>query len=442
MCESLRVAACRVVSTLQGAGYTTYFAGGCVRDRLLGREPKDYDIATGAHPDQVLQLFPHAITTGKCFGVVRVRTEKGYELEIATFRTDVGYSDGRRPDAVRFATPQEDAQRRDFTINAMFEDPVTDQIIDFVGGRQDVAAGVVRCVGDPSERFREDRLRMLRAVRFSAVLGFTLDETTAAAIREHAAAIHDVSAERIQVELTRMLLEADRAGDAVLLLEQVGLLKQVLPEVAACRGQEQPPQFHPEGDVLTHTVIMLNAMDKSRTPELAWSTLLHDIGKPPTATLDGERIRFNGHAEMGAQMARKRLAALKMSNRLTDTVVRCVKRHMRFCDVTKMKRSTLRKLIGSETFETELELHRLDCMSSHGKLDNHAFLTAFEEELANEPVLPDPWISGHDVIALGVPPGPAIGRWLRVAYARQLDGLDPTPEAQLDWLKRQLNQPI
>ncbi len=438
MSQHLRKAACDVVRQLHEAGYTTYLAGGCVRDRLLGKDPKDYDIATAALPDQVLELFPHAVTTGKSFGVVRVRPDRGHEFEIATFRTDLAYTDGRRPDAIAFSTPEEDAQRRDFTINAIFEDPLRDEIVDFVDGRADLAAGLLRCVGEPAERFREDRLRMLRAIRFCAILDFKMDPATEAAICKHAPAIGEVSAERIQIELTRTLVEAVRPGDAILLMERVGLLKELLPEVAACRGQEQPPQFHPEGDVLTHTAIMLNEMD-TRSPELAWSTLLHDIGKPPTATLDVDRIRFNGHASVGAEMAQKRLAALKMSTKMTDTIVRCVKRHMRFCDVGKMKRSTLRRLVGSDTFETELELHRLDCVSSHGKLDNHDFLTNFQVELANEPVLPDPWITGRDILAMGVEPGPAIGRWLRTAYTRQLENTDCDREAQMAWLKHAIN---
>ncbi|HAS84201.1 MAG TPA: phosphohydrolase, partial [Verrucomicrobia bacterium] len=409
-------AARQLVERLRQAGHTAFWAGGCVRDKLLGRPPRDIDIATNAVPDSILEIFPHASAVGKSFGVMIVPCH-GFHFETATFRQDHGYQDGRHPTSITFSTPEDDAARRDFTINAMFFDPLTGTIHDFVNGRADLAAHCIRCVGDPDLRFAEDHLRLLRAVRFATTLDFALDPATEAAIIRHAPSIAQISMERIRDEFTRTLLEAHRPGQALRMLDNLGLLSVFLPEVSALKHQAQPPEFHPEGDVLTHTVMMLDAMD-TRTPTLAYAILLHDIGKPGTAFHDGQRLRFHGHAEHGARLTESILRRLRLPNKVIADVTACVGRHMRFMDVQKMRRSTLRQLVGSPTFETELELHRLDCLSSNGLMDNHRFVCETRDSFAKEPVLPDPWINGRDLIGLGVKAGPAMGNLLKTAYER------------------------
>ncbi|MBI3985621.1 MAG: CCA tRNA nucleotidyltransferase [Lentisphaerae bacterium] len=432
----LQAGAREVALRLQRAGWTAYWAGGCVRDVIMGRTPKDYDIATNATPDDVLRLFPKSLAVGKAFGVVRVPIE-GNWYEVATFRQDHAYRDGRHPEAVTFTDAQTDAARRDFTINALFFDPIAKVIHDFVDGRKDIDRKIIRTVGRPRDRFMEDQLRLLRAVRFSATLGFALEPATAGAIRDLADRIQSISAERIQQELTRMLLEAPRAGDAVQTLQELGLIKHILPEVEALKGQEQPPQFHPEGDVFTHTLIMLNAMVE-RSVQLAYAVLLHDIGKPPSAKQVGDRIRFDNHARHGAAMAEAVLRRLRFSNADTDAICFCIANHMRFMDVKKMRRATLCRLVGAPTFPVELELHRLDCLASHGGMDNYDFLVAFQKERAGEPVLPEPWVTGQDILALGIPEGRDVGLWKKKVYEAQLDGQLENREAALAWLKKQL----
>ena len=432
----MRQAATDVVQRLVTSGFTTYLAGGCVRDILLGRIPVDYDIATEALPEMVELTFPGAITTGKSFGVVRVPVGQ-YEIEVATFRADHGYQDGRRPDRVTFSDPKTDAQRRDFTINALFMDITQgNKIIDYVDGQADLERRLVRCVGNPAERFREDHLRMLRAVRFASVLSCALDPSTVDAIQQHAERVTAVAAERVRDELTRILTEAPRAGDAIVLLDTVGLLPHVLPEVSAMHGVPQPPQFHPEGDVLAHTVLMLNQMD-APSAQLAWAALLHDVGKPPTLTTDTDRIRFNCHAEVGSDMATQILRRLRFGNDDIAFITACVRGHMRTMDVPHMRRATLRRMVGASTFPVELELHRLDCIGSHGDMDNYNRLVAFRDEMANEPVLPSPWITGHDILALGLTEGPQVGHWLRRAYEAQLESRFPDRESLLAWLIEQ-----
>ena len=414
-----------IVRTLRAAGFTAYWAGGCVRDQLMGRAPKDYDVATNATPEEVQRLFPHTLDVGRKFGVIHVvfgsRTH-----EVATFRRDSPQGDGRRPESVEFSDPQQDALRRDFTINGLFFDPEENRLIDYVGGEADLQRRISRAIGRPVERFAEDRLRLLRAVRFASTLDFAIDPETEAAICTLSGTIVDVSAERIQQELTRLLTESPRAGRGLRLLHSTGLLAVLLPEVERLHGQEQPPQFHPEGDVFEHTALMLDAMAPGQIV-LAWAVLLHDIGKPPTAAITQEpdgsmRIRFNGHASVGADMAKAILRRLRMSNRLVDDVSHCVRNHMRFSDVQQMRPSTLRRLVGAPTFPVELELHRLDCLASHRNLDNYTFLLASLQKIKNEPILPARWISGADLFAMGLSEGPAMGRWLHYAYEQQLDG--------------------
>lgn len=434
-------AARAVVRRLREQGHEAFWVGGCVRDLLLGRPPKDYDVATSARPDQVQALFRRTVDVGRAFGVIQVLDE-GPAVDVATFREDAAYGDGRHPDAVRFADAAADARRRDFTINALLYDPVAGEVVDLVDGRRDLQARVVRAIGEPAARFREDYLRMLRAVRFASVLEFRIDPATWAAIRELAPRLRDVSAERVQQELTRLLCESPRPGDGLRLLLDSGLLEVILPEAARLRGQEQPPQFHPEGDVFTHTVNMLNAMRRP-DPELAYAVLLHDIGKPATAyrsrEADGsERIRFDGHAHVGADLAEDILLRLKLPRRTIEVILHAVRHHMRFMDVRHMRRGKLRRLVGAPTFPLELELHRLDCLASHGALDNYEFLRRFVEELEQEPVLPPPWINGHDVMALGVAEGREVGRRLRQAYDAQLEGRYAGREELLSALREEL----
>jgi len=437
--QSLCELATSAVERLQSAGFTAYWAGGCVRDMLLGNSPKDYDVATDASPDQVQKLFPGSVAVGKSFGVIRVPVEEEW-FEVATFRRDISYTDGRRPDRVAFTDPKTDAERRDFTVNAIFYDPCRREFHDFVEGIRDLEAKVIRCVGEPRDRFREDHLRMLRGVRFASVLGFRIDQATREAIREFTPLILKISPERVGEELARILTESPRAGDAVELLDNVGLLEQILPEVKALQGQEQPAEFHPEGDVFRHTVDMLNLMDKP-SRQLAFSLLLHDVGKPATARETEERIRFDGHASLGADMARSAMRRMRFSNEDTETVSHCVHDHMRFIDVKRMRMGTLRRMIGSPAYPIELELHRLDCLASHGKLDNYEYLFEIEQKIKDEPVLPPPWLSGRDIIAMGVSEGPEVGRLLRLAYDAQLNEEVSSREELVERMRGQIGNP-
>ncbi len=432
-----------LVRHLRDHGYQALLAGGCVRDHLLGVPAKDFDIATDARPDDTLRLFPGSIPIGKAFGVILVKGAHA-DYEVATFRKDAGYEDGRRPVSVTFSSDREDAQRRDFTINGMFLDPLSDEVIDYVDGRSDLTAHIIRAIGDPALRFGEDYLRMLRAVRFASVFGFRIEPQTFEALQANAGAIVNISAERVQQELSRILCESPRPGDAVTLLDQAGLLRPILPEVADLKGVEQPPQFHPEGDVFVHTMLMLNLMKDPSRP-LAYSVLLHDIGKPSTFRIGpdrqgGTRIRFDGHDQAGAVMAEAVLARLRLPRRESEAIVHCVRNHMKFMHVPDMRSSTLRKLIGAPTFPVELELHRLDCLGSHGDLSTYEFLLDEQKRLAAEPVLPDPWITGRDLIRLGMKEGPAIGRILKLAYEQQLEGAVSSREELLAWAAAKISE--
>ena len=435
-----------VVERLRAAGFQALWAGGCVRDHLLGRPAKDIDIATDARPEQVQSRFPVTHAVGRAFGVVLVQ-QGAHTFEVATFRRDVRYVDGRHPESVEFTTAEEDARRRDFTINGLFLDPLTGQIHDYVQGQADIKGRIIRAIGDPFARFAEDHLRLLRAVRFATTLDFSLDPGTRQAMQTLAGELRRISAERVQQELTRILTEARQPGQALALLADTGLCVVVLPEVAALRGVEQPPEYHPEGDVFRHTVLMLDQLEQP-TPELAWSVLLHDIGKPSTQRrvlqADGrERIRFDGHAEVGAQMAEQMMQRLRCSNALTAHVVTCVRQHMRFMDVTRMRKATLRRMVMAPTFATEMELHRVDCLGSHGHLDNYEFVRRYAESLEHEPVKPEPLLRGGDILATGVVPGPEVKRLLQEGYDLQLEGQLSTREAALNWLeqRRSMTEP-
>lgn len=428
--------ALKILKQIRKAGFTAFFAGGSVRDKLLGREARDYDIATNARPEQIEALFPKTVAVGKAFGVIVVVAD-GTETEVATFRADGGYQDGRRPDSVHFCGAEEDAKRRDFTVNGMFYDPIENKVIDYVGGQTDLEKKIIRAIGDPEKRFAEDHLRMLRAVRFAHTLGFEIEPATRAAIQKHAPDLAKISAERIENEFSRTLTESIKPGDALKELVDLGLMEHIIPEILPMIGQEQPPEFHPEGDVFVHTCLMLNLM-KNPTRALAYTVLLHDVGKPATAFMGEDRIRFHGHERKSAEMAEEILRRLKLPVKEIKQIVTAVDGHMRFKDVQKMNKSTLRKLMGAETFDLELELHRLDCEGSHRLLDNHQFLIGKADEMKNEPILPEKWITGKDLRELGVPPGPRMGDMLQLAYDAQLEGRFPDRATLLNWLKTQI----
>jgi len=433
-------AATDIARRLQQAGHTAYFAGGCVRDELLGLDPHDYDIATSAKPAEVQALFPHTQAVGAHFGVILVM-EHGRAFEVATFRSDHEYLDGRRPEMVTFSTPEDDAARRDFTINGMFHDPVAEKFIDFVGGREDLASQTLRAIGDPVARFREDKLRLLRAVRFAARFGYEIDPATWDAIKAHAADIHAVSAERVREELVKILAHPNRVRGFDL-LDQSGLLKEILPEIETLKDCEQPPQFHPEGDVFVHTRAMLELLPPEAPATLALAVLFHDIGKPPTFRYhaDEDRIRFSGHDRVGASMTEKLMERLRFSRHEIDRVSEAVRQHMVFKDVQNMRTAKLKRFMAREGFDEELELHRVDCQSSHGALDNYDFLKTKAEEFANEPLIPPPLLTGHDLMALGWKPGPHFGPMLESIQTAQLEGTLTTKEEALAWLKT--NHPI
>jgi poly(A) polymerase len=413
-----------ICDMLQRNGYQGLLVGGCVRDLLLSREPADYDVATDATPEQVMELFPESIAVGAQFGVVLVPRD-GLKVEVATFRSDVGYSDGRHPDRVVYSkTPEEDVQRRDFTINGLLMRHETSEILDFVGGQADIKAGVIRAIGEPDRRFGEDKLRMLRAVRFAARFGFEIEHPTFAAIRRHAGAVTDVSAERIREELTKLLTEgAARRGFE--LLDKSWLLSIVLPEIAAMKGVQQPPQFHPEGDVWIHTLLMIEDLPAGVSPTLAWGVLLHDVGKPPTfrpASQTGDRIRFDHHVDVGVRMAEAICRRYRFSNEETEQIVALVANHMRFAAVDQMRTSTLKRFVRLPHFEEHMELHRLDCLSSHRNLDSYGAVQRFLAETPAEQVRPQRVLTGTDLNEMGYIPGPLFSEILRAVEDAQLEG--------------------
>lgn len=432
---SLLEGARTIALRLRQAGFLCYFAGGCVRDRLLGEPLHDVDIATSARPVEVLRLFPEGRSVGAHFGVIIVPVE-GVYYDVATFRTDGVYRDGRRPECVVFSSPQEDAQRRDFTVNGMFEDPETGEIVDFVGGMADLKNKVLRCIGEPAARFREDSLRLMRAVRFAVTKGFEIEPSTWQAICDHAGLLSRIAIERIHDELNKILL-APRRRVGVEMLADCGLMNVFIPELLTLKGCEQPPQWHPEGDVWTHTMMMLDRLLDEGQPvpslELVLSVLLHDIGKPPTRFFDetAQTIRFNGHAEVGRQMCSDILRRLHYPNAVVDAVSSMVGRHMSFCDIKKMRRGKLRQFMASPWFDDELRLHRADCLSSNGLLDNYQFMLDQKKEFEVWKALPKPLLNGRDLIDAGLSPGPYFKRLLNDLYLEQLDGRLATREEAL-----------
>jgi tRNA nucleotidyltransferase/poly(A) polymerase len=437
-----RALADHICATLRQSGHQAYLVGGCVRDLVLGREPADYDVSTDARPERVQKLFPRSLTVGAKFGVILVVeegiAEHAAQVEVATFRSDIGYSDGRHPDRVVYSdSPQEDVRRRDFTINGLVMDPATREVLDFVEGRADLRAGIVRAIGDPRLRFAEDKLRMMRAVRFAARFAFQIEPETLAAARNLATQITQVSTERIREELTKLLTEgAARRGFE--LLDEAGMLAVVLPDIARMKGVEQPPQFHPEGDVWIHTRMMLEMLQPNCSPTLAWGVLLHDVGKPPTfspAAGPGTRIRFDGHVEVGARMAETICRSFRFSNEDTEQIETVVANHLRFKDVHQMRQATLKRFVRLPKFEEHMELHRLDCLSSHRNLDAYNFVQQFLAETPPDQVRPPRLVTGDDLKDMGMRPGPRFKEILLAVEEAQLDGKFSDRQSALEFAR-------
>jgi poly(A) polymerase len=462
----------RIVRKLRDEGYQAFLVGGCVRDLLLGREPSDYDVTTSATPDDVIRILPQTYAVGAQFGVVLVPTKitaladvdsrinkgsagaKKFEgeadhaeggecnlVEVATFRIDIGYSDGRHPDQVRFSnSAQEDVERRDFTINGLLLDPMNGNVLDYVGGQGDLKAKIIRTIGNPEWRFAEDKLRMLRAVRFAARFGFTIEPATMAAIRRLAPQLspeaHQVSGERVRDELTKMLTEG-QAHEAFRLLDECGLLAEVLPQISAMKGVQQPPQFHPEGDVFVHTLLLLEKLPHPCPASLAWGALLHDVGKPATFRMAPDRIRFDGHVAVGVKMAEEICRRLRFSNDDTEQILALIDNHMRFSNVPQMKDSTFKRFVRQPRFEEHLELHRLDCLASHGDLGSYQFTRERIASIPPEAIRPAPLVSGDDLIAAGYKPGPRFKQMLSLVEDAQLEGRLSSKESAMGYVKEQ-----
>ena len=464
-----------IVQTLRDRGHQAYFVGGCVRDLLLDREPADYDVTTDATPDEVMRIFPETYAVGAQFGVVLVpapnlqnksvipseagvsRSENPAQsrdllfaggeknqtcnIEVATFRSDLGYSDGRHPDQVRFSRDaREDVQRRDFTINGLLLDPLNNEVLDHVGGQKDLQAKIIRAIGDPSLRFAEDKLRMLRAVRFAARFAYAIDPATIAAIQQLAPQIHQVSCERVRDEITKMLIEG-HARQAFELLDETGLLHEVLPEIEAMKGVEQPPEFHPEGDVFAHTMLLLENLPSRCSPTLAWGGLLHDVGKPPTFRRAPDRIRFDSHVDVGVKMVEAILRRLRFSNDDAEQILALVDNHMRFGDVEKMKASTFKRFVRLAQFDEHLELHRLDCKASYRLLSNYDYTRQRIAELTPEAIQPKPLVSGDDLVAAGYSPGPQFKKILTVVEDAQLEERLESKEEAMAFVRSKFPHP-
>ena len=438
MNDSIASTARDIVQRLQTAGFSAFWVGGCVRDFLRERAPKDYDIATSARPADMERLFKRTIPVGRQFGVLVV-IEKGVQFQLATFRAEADYQDGRHPETVVFANAEADALRRDFTVNGLFYDPIAGRLHDWVGGQADLQARIIRTIGRPEERFAEDHLRLLRAVRFAAQLNFAIDPTTLAAIRVLAPKINGVSAERIREELVK-LFTAPHAARGLVLLRESGLLEPVLPELAATVDCGQSPDYHPEGSVFEHIRVMLEQLPADAPESLAWAVILHDIGKPPTARTDPATgsIHFYGHEKVGAEMAQAILQRLRFPKKQIAEITACVLHHMQFKDVRQMRKATLRRMLMRETFPLELELHRLDCVGSHGLLDHFDFMREQQADLAQKPELHPPLLNGHDLMALGVKPGVTLGALLQEIRERQLQGELAGTEAAREWVKQSI----
>jgi poly(A) polymerase len=436
----MKTTAAKIVQRLQAAGFAAFWVGGCVRDFLLGREPQDFDIATDAQPEQVEKLFRKTIPVGKKFGVIVV-VENRIQFQVATFRAEADYQDGRRPEKIVFANAEADASRRDFTVNGLFYDPLTQKIHDWVGGEKDLRAKIIRTIGVPEERFGEDHLRLLRAVRFAAQLNFEIEPKTFAAVKKLAPKIKLISAERIRDELLK-LFRPPPAARGLILLRESGLLKEILPELFATIDCEQSPDFHPEGSVFNHICLMLEKLPVNASESLPWMVLLHDIAKPVTVSRDAVtgKIHFYGHEKIGAEMAGTVLRRLKFPKKQIDEIVAGVLHHMQFKDVKQMRKATLRRLLLRETFPLELELHKLDCLGSHGDLEHYNFLIQQAGELKKRPAIRPPLLSGKDLIALGMKPGKELGASLAEIRELQLADELKTPRAAKAWVKKRIGK--
>src|SRR5262245_23518936 len=432
--------AAQIVRRLQKAGFSAFWVGGCVRDSLLGRKPGDYDIATSALPDQIDNLFGCTIPVGRKFGVIVVVEDKR-QFQVATFRSDADYQDGRRPERVIFGDAMADARRRDFTVNGLFFDPVHKKLHDWVGGEADLRARLIRTIGSPEERFAEDHLRLLRAVRFAAQLEFEIEPGTFAAVKAGAVKIRGISAERVREELIK-LFTPPHASRGLDLLRQSGLLEHVLPEIAATITCEQSADFHPEGSVFNHLLLMLKHLPSDAAPSVPWAVLFHDVAKPVTASKDPRTgsIHFYGHEKIGAEMAVRILDRLRFPRKQSDEIAKAVRYHMQFKDALQMRKSTLRRLLMRSTFPLELELHRLDCLGSHGRLAVYDFLVEQSKLLEQQPQIRPPLLKGKDLIVLGMKPGPAMGALLAELREKQLQDELKTPAAARKWARRRLAQ--
>lgn len=439
MAVSTRAQAISIVQQLRSQGHEAFFAGGCVRDMLLNKEPQDYDIATSARPEDIQRIFPATVPVGAQFGVILVVID-GAPFEVASFRHDGPYLDGRRPSTVRYATLEEDIQRRDFTINGMVYDPLGDRVIDLVGGQDDLRRGIVRAIGDPQARFEEDRLRMIRAVRFAASLNFEIDLPTFAAMQKLAPSIAVISWERIGDEITRILTEGG-AQRGFELLDHSGLLQIILPEIVAMKGTAQTPDFHPEGDVFTHTLLLLSHL-KSPTETLAYGCLLHDVAKPICFRQDGDRITFYGHTEQGAEIAETILKRLKRARAVWERVSYLVRNHLRQVQAPQMRLSTLKRFLREDGIEELLELARIDALSSNGDLSYYRFCQERRGELKEEEIHPEPLVRGGDLIELGFKPGPRFGEILRQVEDAQLGGELRSRDEAIEWIKSRFSNEV
>ncbi|MGB8115203.1 MAG: CCA tRNA nucleotidyltransferase [Candidatus Sulfotelmatobacter sp.] len=454
----LRDFAISIIKTLRQHGFQAYLAGGCVRDLLLNREPADYDVATSATPNEVMEIFPESYAVGAQFGVVLIpqnssgpsvppvvnavsenhpRSRQNATVEVAAFRSDHGYADGRHPDAVRFSQdPREDVIRRDFTINGMLLDPITNDVLDLVGGRKDLESGIIRAIGDPEQRFAEDKLRLLRAIRFAARFEYEIEQQTLAAIKRHTHELQLVSRERVRDELTRMLTEG-HAHRAFLLLDETGLLSEILPEISAMKGVEQPPEFHPEGDVFVHTLMLLDYLPQPCPSTLAWGALLHDVGKPATFHRAPDRIRFDNHVEVGVKIAEAICRRLRFSRDDTEQILALIDNHMRFGHVSRMKESTLKRFMRLPGFDQHLALHRADSLASHGNLSTYEYLQEKLHQTPQENIRPQSLVNGNDLIAEGYKPGPKFREILEAVEDAQLEGRLQSHDAALEYVKRE-----
>lgn len=425
--------ASQIAQKLTQAGFVAYFAGGCVRDLIMNQSAKDYDIATTASPDQVISLFDKTVAVGKQFGVVIVVLGE-HQFEIATFRREGPYLDGRHPAQVSFTSPEEDAKRRDFTINGLFFDPMKQEVIDYVKGKEDIKAKLIRTIGNPEERFEEDRLRMLRAIRFAANLGFEIESKTWDTIKRLRNKIHSVSQERIRDELVKMFTRSN-AGLGLELLSESGLLAEILPEIEVMKGVAQPPEYHPEGDVFIHTKMLMDQLDKPSVV-LAFGALLHDVGKPATYSDEGGKIHFYNHPHVGVQIAEKLLTKLRFSNREIADILSCIENHMKFANVKEMRIGKLKQFVARENFDTELTLHKIDCLASHGKLELYQFLQEKVSEFKAEEMKPKPILNGNDLMSVGIKAGPIMKEILEEAYSLQLEHKIKSKSEAIEWVKK------